>query len=90
VREVRADAEGQAIHQAQGRRHVLEEVADGGEGVAMEYMLIRRDGRVALNKAVNEALSEGWKPLGGIAVSVVPSTPEEEGIVVYAQALVKE
>lgn len=37
----------------------------------IEYSVIYADGRKTLQELVNEAIKNGWQPLGGIGVSVL-------------------
>lgn len=65
----------------------------------MEYKIISEEAGwiKAFVTQVNDAIKEGWRPLGGICVTAVPNDPLDEvrllmGVthnVVYYQAMVK-
>ena len=42
----------------------------GKEVVIMEYSVIKTNLLKSLIKKVNEAIKEGWRPLGGVCVDV--------------------
>lgn len=50
-----------------------------------EYLIIQSSSIVPLGEAVNEKISEGWKPLGGVAIA----HDRFQGMV-FAQAMVKD
>jgi hypothetical protein len=50
----------------------------------MIYKILKEAGLDKLEKKVNEAIAEGWEPMGGLAtVQAMPGTP------IYMQAIVK-
>ncbi len=53
----------------------------------MRYMVMTGDSDISLAKAVEHWIEDGWKPQGGVCISVeqMPDAHRE-----YAQALVKE
>ena len=53
----------------------------------MEYTVIVEHNRDELVKKVAELIKQGWKPLGGIAVSTVAPML---GNYIFCQALIKE
>jgi hypothetical protein len=53
----------------------------------MEYTVVEEHNREAIIKKVAEMIKQGWKPLGGIAVSTVAPIV---GNYIFCQAMVKE
>lgn len=53
----------------------------------MEYTVILEHKREELIRKVTELIKQGWKPLGGIAVSTVAPVL---GYHIFCQALIKE
>ena len=53
----------------------------------MEYTVVAELNRDELVKKVADLIKQGWKPLGGIAVSTVAPIL---GIHIFCQALIKE
>jgi hypothetical protein len=53
----------------------------------MEYTVVEEHNRVELVKKVADLIKQGWKPLGGIAVSTVAPIL---GIHIFCQAMIKE
>jgi Domain of unknown function (DUF1737) len=53
----------------------------------MEYTVVQEHNREELIRKVTELIKQGWKPLGGIAVSTVAPML---GDYVFCQALIKE
>jgi hypothetical protein len=53
----------------------------------MEYTVVAEYNRDELIKNVADLIKEGWKPLGGIAVSTVAPIV---GIYIFCQALIRE
>ena len=53
----------------------------------MEYTVVKEHNREELIKKVSELIKQGWKPLGGIAVSTVAPILENY---IFCQAMVKE
>lgn len=53
----------------------------------MEYTVVAVHNRDALVKKVSDLIQQGWKPLGGIAVSTVAPIL---GDYIFCQALIKE
>ena len=53
----------------------------------MEYTVVEEHNRAELVLKVAELIKQGWKPLGGIAVSTVAPLL---GYHIYCQALIKE
>lgn len=53
----------------------------------MEYTLVTEHNREALIRKVAELIRQGWKPLGGIAVSTVAPVL---GNYIFCQAMIKE
>ena len=53
----------------------------------MEYAVVAEHGRDELVKKVADLIKQGWKPLGGIAVSTVAPILR---IYIFCQALIKE
>jgi hypothetical protein len=50
----------------------------------MSYKILKEAGLDKLEKKVNEAIADGWEPMGGVAsVLAMPGTP------IYMQALIK-
>ena len=58
----------------------------------IDYTVCSGSDGSALGQAVNDKISEGWEPLGAVAVAVSSNGPNYEPPfeVVYAQALVKK
>lgn len=54
----------------------------------MQYQIIDAKSRQTLVELVNEALGNGWKPQGGVSVTM----SSDQGYVreLYAQAMIKE
>lgn len=52
------------------------------------YKIISTAGSVALEAAVNEAMANGWSPLGGVAIDAVGPTGVINGYWIY-QAMIK-
>lgn len=55
--------------------------------VPMEYDVIIMEGHEALIGAVSEAICDGWKPKGGVSVTVINLVGPS--VVHYAQAMVR-
>jgi len=53
----------------------------------MEYTVVQENNRDELVNKVTDLIKQGWKPLGGIAVSTVAPVM---GIHIFCQALIKE
>ena len=53
----------------------------------MEYTVVEEHNRDELVKKVADLIKQGWKPLGGIAVSTVAPIL---GNYIFCQALIKE
>ncbi len=53
----------------------------------MEYTVVEEHNRDDLIKKVADLIKQGWKPLGGIAVSTVAPVL---GVNIFCQALIKE
>jgi hypothetical protein len=53
----------------------------------MEYTVIQEHNREELIRKVAELIKQGWKPLGGIAVSTVAPVLR---IHIFCQAMIKE
>jgi hypothetical protein len=53
----------------------------------MEYTVVKEENRDELIKKVTDLIKQGWKPLGGVAVSTVAPIM---GIHIYCQALIQE
>lgn len=51
----------------------------------MQYMAVEAGTAEELNEKVNEKIKEGWKPLGGVAISL--SESDEYQYFVIAQAM---
>jgi hypothetical protein len=58
----------------------------------IEYKLIVEQNPVSLNQTVNAWTSQGWQPIGGIAIGVIPKSPNHSPMheLIYAQSLMKE
>ena len=53
----------------------------------MEYTVVKEHNREELIKKVSELIMQGWKPLGGIAVSTVAPIA---GYHIFCQAMIKD
>ncbi len=53
----------------------------------MKYMLVSNTSPFALEKDVNEALSDGYVPLGGVQIMPLPSNAQRQ-IALFAQSLI--
>ena len=53
----------------------------------MEYTVVQEHNREDLIRKVAELIKQGWKPLGGIAVSTVAPMLR---IYIFCQAMIKE
>lgn len=56
----------------------------------MEYMILHRDNSADLAEEVNRAISNGWKPLGGVSVAMAPLSEADTYHLVYVQAMIRE
>ena len=56
-------------------------------GADMEYTVVQKHNREELIRKVAELIKQGWKPLGGIAVSTVAPVL---GNYIFCQAMIKE
>jgi hypothetical protein len=56
-------------------------------GGDMEYTVVEEHNRDELIKKVADLIKQGWKPLGGVAVSTVAPVM---GIHIFCQALIRE
>lgn len=58
----------------------------------MQYEVISSDSWATVEQKVKEYLKDGWKPQGGIAVSIAfsPFTTNHVPLQYWAQAMVKE
>jgi len=54
----------------------------------MKYRICCASGQVSLMNAVNQAIEEGWRPVGGVAIAIEKSNGVERAR--WAQAMVKE
>jgi hypothetical protein len=66
---------------------VLSPSNDKVPGGDMEYTVVVEHNRDELVKKVADLIKQGWKPLGGIAVSTIAPIM---GIYIFCQALIKE
>lgn len=54
----------------------------------MKYSLIQHNSIKGLNEYVNQAISRGWEPQGGVSVAVVGTSYFSKLQLVYCQAVV--
>lgn len=54
-----------------------------------EYKLVRASSSTDLEKNVNNALKDGWKPQGGVAITAVPLENKNKSQAILIQAMVK-
>jgi hypothetical protein len=62
------------------------ELRANGERVAMSYQLLQATTRYEIVEMVRAAMSVGWKPIGGVAVS----SRDSGGVSTYTQAMIEE
>jgi len=55
----------------------------------MEYIIIRDDDIIDLSRTINQMITEGWKPIGGISGVRIGRKPEYEEVL-YLQAMIKK
>ena len=50
----------------------------------------QRDGIEKMQSEIIEMIFDGWKPIGGVSLSTVINPETGKGLMVYAQAMIKE
>lgn len=54
-----------------------------------QYALIREEDAQTFANTVNNAMIEGWVPIGGVAMCREPGKPGQAATVIYAQAMIR-
>lgn len=55
-----------------------------------EYKICQSDCHWELEKSVNAAIKDGWRPVGGVAVSMMWRGERLTSITRYSQAMIRE
>jgi hypothetical protein len=56
----------------------------------MEYIVLWEDTPERLARIVNKFISEGWKPQGGVSVTVYYSEERKDSVYTFSQAMVND